>query len=98
MKLLMILFLLISSVNVSAKEEIKPIWNNKFIGIEDKITIESNEELVKVESIAVKGLLAHTSLNKNDKYKINIKISNKEYKYVEDSIKINKYKSPCLTT
>ena len=92
MKLLMILFLLISSVNVSAKEEIKPIWNNKFIGIEDKITIESNEELVKVESIAVKGLLAHTSLNKNDKYKINIKISNKEYTYVEDSIKINKYK------
>ena len=57
-KLLVILILiLISSINVSAKEEIKPIRNkNKFIGIESIITIENNEEIVKLDSISLKGL------------------------------------------
>ena len=68
-KLLVILILiLISSINVSAKEEIKPIRNkNKFIGIESIITIENNEEIVKLDSISLKGLLFYTSINKNDK-------------------------------
>lgn len=90
---LLIIFLLLSSINVSAKEEIIPIRKeNGLIGVKDIITVESNEKLAKIESIAVKGLLAYTSMNKNDKYKINIKISNKDYKYVEDSIEIKKYK------
>ena len=92
MKLLIIL-LLLNSINVCAKEEIIPIRKeNGLIGVKDIITVESNEELVKIETIAVKGLLAYTSINKKDKYKINLKISNKDYKYVDDSINIKKYK------
>lgn len=92
MKLLIIL-LLLSSINVCAKEEVIPIRKeNGLIGVKDIITVESNEELVKIETIAVKGLLAYTSINKKDKYKINLKISNKDYKYVDDSINIKKYK------
>lgn len=92
MKLLIIL-LLLSSINVYSKEKIIPIRKeNELIGVKDIITVESNEELVKVESIAVKGLLAYTSMNKKDKYKINFNISNSDYKYVENSIKIKKYK------
>lgn len=92
MKLLIIL-LLLSSINVYSKEEIIPIRKeNGLIGVKDIITVESNEELVKIESIAVKGLLAYTSMNKKDKYKINFNISNSDYKYVENSIKIKKYK------
>ena len=92
MKLLIIL-LLLSSINVYSKEEIIPIRKeNELIGVKDIITVESNEELVKVESIAVKGLLSYTSMNKKDKYKINFNISNSDYKYVENSIKIKKYK------
>lgn len=92
MKLLIIL-LLLSSINVYSKEKIIPIRKeNELIGVKDIITIESNEELVKIESIAVKGLLAYTSMNKKDKYKINFNISNSDYKYVENSIKIKKYK------
>ena len=90
---LLILFLLLSSINVYAQEEIIPIRKeNGFIGVKDIVTVESNEELIKVESIAVKGLLAYTSINKKDKYKIKIKISNKNYKYVDNSIRIKKYK------
>ena len=92
MKLLIIL-LLLSSINVYSKEKIIPIRKeNELIGVKDIITVESNEELVKIESIAVKGLLAYTSMNKKDKYKINFNISNSDYKYVENSIKIKKYK------
>lgn len=92
MKLLIIL-LLLSSINVYSKEKIIPIRKeNELIGVKDIIKIESNEELVKIESIAVKGLLAYTSMNKKDKYKINFNISNSDYKYVENSIKIKKYK------
>lgn len=92
MKLLIIL-LLLSSINVYSKEKIIPIRKeNELIGVKDIITVESNEELVKVESIAVKGLLAYTSMNKKDKYKINFNISNSDYKYVENSIIIKKYK------
>ena len=92
MKLLIIL-LLLSSINVYSKEKIIPIRKeNGLIGVKDIITVESNEELVKIESIAVKGLLAYTSMNKKDKYKINFNISNSDYKYVENSIIIKKYK------
>ena len=43
MKKLLVILILISSINVNAKEEIKPIRNkNKFIGIESIITIENN--------------------------------------------------------
>ena len=92
MKLLIIL-LLLSSINVYSKEKIIPIRKeNELIGVKDIITVESNGELGKVESIAVKGLLAYTSMNKKDKYKINFNISNSDYKYVENSIKIKKYK------
>lgn len=92
MKILIIL-LLLSSINVYSKEEIIPIRKeNGLIGVKDIITVESNEEIVKIESIAVKGLLAYTSMNKKDKYKINFNISNSDYKYVENSIKIKKYK------
>jgi hypothetical protein len=92
-KYLLIILIVIISLNVEAKEEIIPIRNkNNFIGVEDIITIDSTEEIVKIESIAVKGLLFYTSLNKNDKYKIKFKISTQEYMYIKDSIKINKYK------
>lgn len=91
MKKLLVILILISSINVSAKEEIKPIRNkNKFIGIESIITIEKNEEIVKLDSISLKGLLFYTSINKNDKYKIKYKLKNNNYKI--NNIKIKKYK------
>ena len=81
MKKLLVILILISSINVNAKEEIKPIRNkNKFIGIESIITIENNEEIVKLDSISLKGLLFYTSINKNDKYKIKYKLKNNNYK------------------
>ena len=91
MKKLLVILILISSINVNAKEEIKPIRNkNKFIGIESIITIENNEEIVKIDSISLKGLLFYTSINKYDKYKIKYKLKNNNYKI--NNIKIKKYK------
>ena len=91
MKKLLVILILISSINVNAKEEIKPIRNkNKFIGIESIITIENNEEIVKLDSISLKGLLFYTSISKNDKYKIKYKLKNNNYKI--NNIKIKKYK------
>lgn len=92
-KFLLIIFLLTISINVTAKEEIIPIRDkDKFIGIKDIITVESDEDKVKIETVAVKGLLFYKSLNKNDKYKIKIIINNDNYHYIKDSIKIEKYK------
>lgn len=92
-KYLLIIFLLTISINVTAKEEIIPIRkDNKLIGVKNIIAVESNEDLIKIDTVAVKGLLFYTNLNKNDKYKINIIINSKDYKYVKDSIKIKKYK------
>ena len=92
-KIIIILILLIININdVSAKEEITALRkNNKFIGVQSFITIESSKDKVKIESIAVKGLLSYASLKKDDKYKIIIKYD-KNYELIKNSIKIQKYK------
>ncbi len=91
--LIIILYIFLYTINISALEEIIPIRKeNKFIGVKDIITIENNEKETKVELVALKGLNAYTSINKKDKFKINIIINNKDYEYLKDSLKIKKYK------
>ena len=86
------LLILLNYQNVSAYEEIIPIRSkDKFIGVKSLIKVDSNDEKVKIESVAVKGLNFYARLNKNDEYKIKIEVD-KNYKYIKNSIKIKKYK------
>ena len=90
--IILIVFLLLNIINVSASEEITAIRkNDKFIGVKSYINVENELDKVKIESVAVKGLHFYTNLKKGDKYKIEIKYDD-NYKLIKDSIKIKKYK------
>lgn len=90
---LLIIFLLLHNLNINTKEEVKPIYkNNTFTGIKNIITIESNQNTIKVNTSSIKHLLFYTSINKDDKYIVDIAIDNKNYKYINNTLKIKKYK------